>query len=142
MTAHLRSDAQKLTKELWDIIKPHFDSLSTLAQLYDLSSPPNSELSLQDVFEEQITAIVEAALLYRLKLLASGRNHVHIWPKTDDAYDVAEMEILGAQEARKELQVLFTVFPGTKLAMPGSGDLEAEPKTQATVTVKLLARKI
>lgn len=138
VTEILEQEAKKFTKELWGIIKPHFRGLSTLANAYDLSSDLN-ERDWQEAFDDNITTLIEAALRYRLELLASGYDHAHTWPEADEKFDEAEMEIHGANRARQNLQVLFTVFPGTKEMVEGSNKMETYSATHATVKVRSAA---
>ena len=100
VTEILQREAQKFTKELWGIIKPHFRGLSTLANAYDVSSDLN-ERDWQEVFDDNITTLIEATLRYRLELLASGYDHVHTWPKADEMLDESEMTVHGANRARQ-----------------------------------------
>lgn len=110
-------------------MKTHFRSLSTQAQGYGLSSGLD-EQAWQETFDAKITELIAAVLRYRLELLASGHEHVHTWPNTEDQHDYAEMEIYGAKKGRP-LQVAFTVFPGTKMMVPEFG----RPGLKATVRV-------
>lgn len=123
------------TRDLWGIIQPHFRSLSRLARGLGLASNLN-ERSWQETFEETITELIEAVLRYRLGLLASGRDHVHTWPATEDAYDLREMEIFGAKMI-PPLQVLFTIFPGTK---SGSNATSMRARQGAKAKVKVQNR--
>lgn len=101
-----------------------------------------NEPAWQKVFEDNITELIEAALYYRITLLASGDDHVYTWPAPDDPFNELEMEIDGAKMKSQVLKVMFTVFPGTKAAIPDSTDMVIENGTMATVKVGKVLREI
>lgn len=130
----LHAEAEQFTKQLWDILVPHFRSLSRLARGYGLSSH-RPEREWRDVFETVFTKLIGAILHFRLKLLATGCEHVYTWPDAAQEYDVREMDFHGAQ-MELPVQVMFTVFPGVKVRPHGSAILRAHKGMKAMVKVE------
>ena len=130
----LHAEAEQSTKELWDILVPHFRSLSRLARGYGLSSHC-PERDWRDVFGTVFTKLIEQILPFRPKLLATGCDHVYTWPDAAQEYDLREMDFHGAQ-MKLPVQVMFTVFPGVKVRPHGSANMRAYKGMKAMVKVE------
>lgn len=135
----LHAEAGKFTKELWDIVVPHFRGLSQLAAVYGVSSH-RPEQDWREVFEAQFTGVIAAILRKRLELLATGREHEYTWPEASAPYDSAEMAIHGGWMASPQ-EVLLTVFPGFKVRMRGEVDLVSYRGMNAKVKAKERPKK-
>jgi len=131
----LHAEAEQFTKKLWDILVPHFRSLSRLARGYGLSSN-RPERDWRDVFETVFTKLIEEILHFRLKLLATGCEHVYTWPDAAQEYDLREMDFHGAQ-MKLPVQVMFTVFPGVKVKPHGSANMRAHKGMKAMTKVEM-----
>lgn len=130
----LHTEAEQFTKQLWDILVPHFRSLSRLARGYGLSSH-RPERDWHDVFETVFTKLIEEILHFRLKLLATGCEHVYTWPDAAREYDLREMDFHGARIGLPA-QVMFTVFPGVKVRPHGSANMRPYKRMKAMVKVE------
>jgi hypothetical protein len=134
LQAQLHEKAEKYTQELWSIILPYFRSLSTLAEIHGLSSN-RPEQDWQEVFTSAFTDLIEAILRFRLELLATGCQHEYTWPDAGCHYDLREMESHGAK-MQLPLQVMFTVFPGLKVLIPGTDTMRALTGTKAMAKLR------
>jgi hypothetical protein len=71
-----------------------------------------------NVFEHEITAIINKTLLHKKQLVATGCEHAYIWPSNGDKIDQHEMREHGA--STHDPLVRYTVFPGLRVKLPSS----------------------
>lgn len=129
----LQAEAEALTKEFWNTALPHFRSYFTIAKCYRLSSG-KSEDDLFKVIESVITPIIQRTLHHKLYLAAVGCEYAYFWPRDGDKMNDYEMDEFGFF-ANGDL-VMYTVFPGLRLTLPGSNYNAPNPVLHASVTTK------
>lgn len=116
---------------------PHIQALQSQAELQGL---PETGNDLHQVFDSEATKVIKKALHYRLKLAATGCDYFYTWPKPGASFESKEMQIDGGQAGKvtDRRNVLFTVFPGLKVKVSETDEMETLLGTKALVRVELI----
>jgi hypothetical protein len=114
----LQSQAERLTKQLWRLLEPHFRELSVTAKHFHRSAGDLEE-SLIEVFESSMTRIMKSALHHKLLLaLVEEGECNYTWPSFDEEYDLDRMKpYRQAQGWRRSPRVSYTAFPGIRITL-------------------------
>jgi hypothetical protein len=114
----LRSQAEKFTKQLWRLLKPHFHELSVTAKHFHRSAGESDE-KLIEAFESSVTKLIQSALHHKLLLsVVEEGSFTYTWPSFGEEYDVDRMKPYRLAEGWRRLpKVAYTAFPGIRLTL-------------------------
>jgi len=131
----LQTQADAYVETLWTAMQPHFEGLQAYARLQGLTAPVTN---LHEVFKTEMTPVLQQALHYRLKLLATDCEYAFTWPSPEVSFEPKEMQSDGGQAGgpSDRRDVLFTVFPGLKVKTTDMDEMETLLDIKALVKVE------